>query len=192
MAIVCILLIIAVGTFAIFKLVMWSRDTGNNIGNVISLVIALIMMVMMSKINQADENPKPAPRVEQVQTTTAIEAPVEVPAATPAPESIYVAPRVSQIDSQDKIQVENYLRSLPGATIVIVRSNDSGITVDCDIDMGNVDKETAKSLATNLIYAVMSDNDNCTFSWISVNCMNGKSPIGMIVHYDNGAISSLP
>lgn len=89
-------------------------------------------------------------------------------------------------------RVEAYVKNLSGTQgqIVIVKAGLNGISVDCDYNVGDVDREAAKAYATDLIYDIIDANSDCQFSSITINCMNGKKPIGALVQYDNGEIFS--
>lgn len=90
-----------------------------------------------------------------------------------------------------KNRIKAYLNSLPGAGVVIV-SGSPAVIVECDYDFGTADKETAKSYATDLIYDIMDASGSSPVNLISVNCMNGKTPIGIIVNYEDGRFYTLP
>lgn len=87
-------------------------------------------------------------------------------------------------------RVEAYVKSLPGSQLVIVKAGINGVSVDCDYNVGDVDREAAKAYATDLIYDILDANSDCTFSSITINCMNGKKPVGALVQYDKGEIFS--
>lgn len=170
-----LLLLVAVGTYAIYKMLMWSRAKGKPDGNIAALIIALVMLY---GVKLAVETPEPVkPPVKQASASN-----VSVPSR----------PTSSSTDTQVRSQIKAYMDRLPGAMIVVVRGDSAGIIVETDYNFGTSDKETAKSLATNLIYQIMDDNSDCTFKYISVNCMNGKNPVGAIVNYENGSFSTLP
>ena len=189
MALIVTLLFVAVGTYAVYRLVLWSKMTGDRRGNAGALVIGLVMMfgvkafLPLSPAN--DTRAKPSPPAKQT-VTTVREEKTYAPNVSPLPSD-------SLKDSRMKNQVQNYLESLPGSQIVIVEGNsENGIRVNVDYNMGNVDRETAKNYAIELIYDILDANSDCPFKWIYVNCMNGKAPIGIIVHYEDGAFSTLP
>lgn len=180
MKIIFVLALIAGGTYAIYKLLWAARETGNRFNAVVAGLIALVMLYGVTAVTRHDE-PKKLPASTTSSTTRKVEV-------APTPEQV----PVTGSDMQAKSRVESYLKSLSGAVIVIVRGDSSGIVVDCDYDFGTSDKAAAKNAATNLIYDIMDANGDCTFSYISINCMNGRNPAGVIVSYENGEFTTLP
>lgn len=98
--------------------------------------------------------------------------------------------KAEQAAKQAVPRVEAYVKSLPGSQLVIVKAGINGVSVDCDYNVGDVDREAAKAYATDLIYDILDANSDCTFSSITINCMNGKKPVGALVQYDKGEIFS--
>lgn len=174
-----LVVLVAVGTYAIYKMLMWSRTKGKPDGNIAALIVALVMLYG-AKI--AAETPEPVKQpVKQTQV---------------AARNISVAPRptseASSSDTQAKSRVKAYMDSLPGSMIVIVRGDSSNLIVETDYNFGTGDKAAAVDFAKDLIYQIQADNSDCVFKYISVNCMNGKNPVGAIVNYENGSFSTLP
>ncbi len=182
MALIVALIFVAICTFAIYKLIMWSRRTGNNIGNVGALVIALIMMVGVKTLVPLD-----SATGAKATTSTTSKSAVTVKTTAPAKQTISTA------DANLKSRIENYVQSLPGSMVVRIGGNSEyGFSVDVDYNFMTSDKAAAKAAAVDLIYDIVGANSDCGFKWIYVNCMDGKSPIGLIVQYENGEFRTLP
>ena len=128
-----------------------------------------------------------------------VEEPAKVepaPKPEPTPEEIE-AKRLAEEEQAAELaikqalpRVEAYMKSLPGSQLVIVKEGYNGVSVDCDYNVGDMPREDAKAYATDLIYDILDANSDCTFSSITINCMNGKSPVGALVQYDRGEIFS--
>lgn len=174
-----LVLLVAVGTYAIYKMLMWSRTKGKPDGNIAALIIALVMLYG-AKI--AAETPEP---VKQPAKQTQVAARNISVAPRPTPEA-------SSSDTQAKSRVKAYMDSLPGSMIVIVRGDSSNLIVETDYNFGTGDKATAVDFAKDLIYQIQDANSDCVFKYISVNCMNGKKPVGAIVNYENGSFTTIP
>lgn len=182
MALIVALIFVAICTFAIYKLIMWSRRMGNNFGNAGALVIALIMMVGVKTLVPLDSATD-----AKAKTSTTSKSAVTVKTTAPAKQTISTA------DTNLKSRIKNYLQSLPGSQVVIVNGNSEyGFSVDVDYNFGTSDKAEAKAAAVDLIYDIVAANSDCGFKWIYVVCLNGKSPIGLIVQYENGEFRTLP
>ena len=176
------------GAFLIYKLVSSSLAEGKNDGLIMAGLIAVAIFLGVAAITSGK------PKVEEPRVAQKAEKPAPPPAieTRSAPSSAVEPAAVVMGNTQVKTRIKNYLTSLPGAVIVTVRGDDDGIIVDCDFDFGTADKEAAKTFAQDLIYRIMGDNSDVQFKWLSVNCMNGKAPAGIIVQYENGRFSSLP
>lgn len=170
----------AVGGYLIYRLVKMSLTTGRKDGFVMAGLLGVVMVFGVTALISGSTHSRQKP-AKQTQV---------------AARNISVAPRptfeASSSDTQAKSRVKAYMDRLPGSMIVIVRGDSSNLIVETDYNFGTGDKETAKSLATDLIYQIMGDNSDCVFKYISVNCMNGKNPVGAIVNYENGSFSTLP
>lgn len=200
MKIIFVLALIAGSAYAIYKLLWTSPKPVSRVNAIAAGLIALVMLYGVTAVTRHDE-PKKLPASTTSSTTRKVEV---VPISKPANNSdvqskrnVEVAPTPEQVpvnnsDTQVKSRIEGYLKSLPGAVTVIVRGDSSGIVVDCDYDFGTSDKAAAKNAATNLIYDIMDANGDCTFNYISINCMNGRNPAGVIVSYENGEFKTLP
>ena len=171
--VLALMLVMVVGTYAIYRLLRWSSETGNKLGNAASLGIALVMLFSMSSLAHDEPKASLTPKPKPVQSSVAT-----------------VPSKPDALDAT-KSRIKAYLNSLPGAGVVIVRGSPA-VIVECDYDFGTADKETAKGYATDLIYDIMGANGDCNFNLISVNCMNGKTPIGIIVNYEGGRFYTLP
>ena len=192
MMIIVALTVVAGGTFAIYKLLMWSKTTGNKFGNVCALLIALVMLFGVKGMLKVDkpQAPKPTARTSSETVSSILNQPAKETRSVP---STAVETRsVVTGNTQVKNRIKNYLASMPGAVIVTVRGDDNSVIVDCDFDFGTADKGLAADFAQDLIYRIMADNSDVQFSWLSINCMNGKSPVGMMVQYENGRFTHLP
>lgn len=140
-----------------------------------AFIIIMVIITFVCFINEKEPaKPKTKPTTQQTQTVSTVKSP-------------------ANNDAQLKNRIKGYVDGLSGAAIVIVRGDSAnGFIVETDYDFGTDDRETAKSYATNLIHDIVNANGDCTFKYISVNCMNGKSPLGVIVNYEDGQFSTLP
>lgn len=142
--------------------------------------------------------------VQKVEETAKVEpapkpepTPEEIEAKRLADEQAAEAKRLAEEEQAAELaikqalpRVEAYMKSLPGSQLVIVKEGYNGVSVDCDYNVGDMPREDAKAYATDLIYDILDANSDCPFSSITINCMNGKSPVGALVQYDRGEIFS--
>lgn len=70
-------------------------------------------------------------------------------------------------------------------------ARDKGLSVYANFNMGDTDPNTAKYIAVDLINDIMNANPDCPFELISINCMNGKAPIGALVNYSGGVYTGI-
>lgn len=116
------------------------------------------------------------------------DTPEDKPTAKPVvQESVKPVQSSNNQDAQVKARIKAKIEAMPGSSIVIVRGDTTnGIVVDVDYDMSDISRDSAISYAKDLIGEIMSTNSDVPFSYLSVNCMNGKSPLGVIVQYEHG------
>ena len=170
----------AVGAYLIYRLVKMSITTGRKDGFVMAGLIGLVIVFGVTALISGSTHSRQKP-VKQTQI---------------AARNISVEPRptseASSSDTQAKSRVKAYMDSLPGSMIVIVRGDSSNLIVETDYNFGTGDKATAVDFAKDLIYQIQDANSDCVFKYISVNCMNGKNPVGAIVNYENGSFTTIP
>lgn len=182
-------------------------------GLIVPIAAAMLMTGCGSEKVQTTEPPAPVAesKVEQVKQPTPEEVAVpklrvaEIKQDNTLPEK--TQRRIEEAAEQRRIeemaeqtarqavpQVTTYMKNLPGTQnqILTVRAGIEGVTVDCDYDMGDVDRESAREYATDLINDIMGANSDVQFGSITINCMNGKQPIGALVQYERGEIFSRP
>lgn len=170
----------AVGGYLIYRLVKMSLTTGRKDGFVMAGLIGLVIALGVTALISGSTHSRQKP-AKQTQV---------------AARNISVAPRptfeASSSDTQAKSRVKAYMDSLPGSMIVIVRGDSSNLIVETDYNFGSGDKATTVDFAKDLIYQIQDANSDCVFKYISVNCMNGRNPVGTIVNYENGSFTTIP
>ena len=90
-------------------------------------------------------------------------------------------------------KVEAYVRNMPNLRKdnFYTEVGAKGLSVYANFNMGDTDPDTAKYIAVDLINDIMNANPDCPFDIVSINCLNGKAPIGAMVNYSEGVYTGI-